>query len=98
MRILPAVLAFALLMAPLTASSKKDAPVTDDTIYDQVHLKLANDPDVRGAAGFGVEVHNGVVTLKGKVKTEKQKEKAERITKKVKGVTSVDNQLVVSPL
>ena len=53
---------------------------------------LANDPDVKGA-GFDVAVKNGVVTLKGRVHTEKAKEKATRLTKKIKGVTGVNNEL-----
>jgi osmotically-inducible protein OsmY len=36
--------------------------------------------------------------LKCKVRTDKQKTKAEKVTKKVKGVTSVVNELVISPL
>jgi osmotically-inducible protein OsmY len=98
MRILSAILALVLFLTPLIASSKKDAPVTDDTIYDQVHVKLAGDPDVKSGAAIEVEVHDGVVTLKGKVKTDREKDRAERLTKKVKGVKSVNNQLVVSPL
>jgi osmotically-inducible protein OsmY len=47
---------------------------------------------------FDITVHQGAVTLKGKVRNEKQKAKAEKITKKVKGVTSVVNELVISPL
>lgn len=69
---------------------------SDDEIYDQVRRKLANDPDVKGGA-LGVEVKEGVVTLTGAVEKEKAREKAERLTKKVKGVKSVVNQLVVKP-
>jgi osmotically-inducible protein OsmY len=58
-------------------------------------MKLAGDQDVRGGA-IEVEVHNGVVTLKGKVDTEKRKERAEKLTKKVKGVTGVENQIVIT--
>jgi osmotically-inducible protein OsmY len=58
-------------------------------------MKLAGDQDVRGGA-IDVEVHNGVVTLKGKVDTEKRKERAEKLTKKVKGVTGVENQIVIT--
>jgi osmotically-inducible protein OsmY len=46
---------------------------------------------------FEVSVHEGAVTLKGKVRTDKQKSKAEKLAKKVKGVTSVNNRLVISP-
>jgi osmotically-inducible protein OsmY len=66
----------------------------DDRIYDEVRRKLANDVDVKGA-GFDVAVKNGVVTLSGKVHTERGKEKAEKLTKKIKGVTSVQNNLTV---
>lgn len=77
--------------APKTAPAKHS---DDDRIYDEVRRKLANDVDVKGA-GFDVAVKNGLVTLSGKVHTEKGKEKAEKITKKIKGVTSVQNNLTV---
>jgi osmotically-inducible protein OsmY len=77
------------LMTPLaTAQGTKE----DDKIYDLVRRKLADDVDVKGGA-FDVTVKNGVVVLKGRVHTEKAKEKATHLTKKVKGVTNVDNQL-----
>lgn len=72
------------------------AQSSDDKIYDQVIRRLANDPDVKGGA-FEVDVKDGVVTIKGVVEKEKFKEKAERVTKKVKGVKGVVNQLVVKP-
>ena len=72
------------------------AQVSDDTIYDAVRRKLANDPDVKGGA-FEVDVRAGVVTIKGVVEKEQFKQKAERLTKKVKGVKGVDNKLVVKP-
>jgi hyperosmotically inducible protein len=93
MRFLSLTLVLAMLVAPLCAQKQ---PITDDTITDQVLVKLANDPDV-GGMKFEVAVHEGAVTLKGKVRTDKQKSKAEKLTKKVKGVTSVNNQLVISP-
>lgn len=64
----------------------------DDKLYDEVRRKLANDVDVKGA-GLEVSVKNGAVTLRGKVHDQRAREKAEKITKKVKGVTSVTNQL-----
>jgi osmotically-inducible protein OsmY len=67
----------------------------DDRIYDEVRRKLANDVDVKGA-GIDVAVKSGVVTLSGKVHTEHGKEKAEKLTKKTKGVTSVVNNLVAT--
>jgi osmotically-inducible protein OsmY len=50
-----------------------------------------------GGMSINVDVHAGNATLKGKVRSEKQKAKAEKVAKKVKGVTGVTNQLVVSP-
>jgi osmotically-inducible protein OsmY len=95
MRWLSIVLVFALLaMSPVYAG--KDTPRTDDTIYDEVRRKLANDPDVQGA-GFDVQVKNGVVTVKGVVEKEKFRAKAEKLVKKVKGVASVNNQIQIGP-
>ena len=93
MRFLPLVLVLSLVLTPLLAQKK---PLTDDIINDQVRVKLANDAEIGGMA-IEVDVHEGVVTLKGKVRTEKMRSKAEKVAKKVKGVTSVNNQLAISP-
>lgn len=68
----------------------------DDRIYDQVRMKLAAD-QVVGRGAVDVTVKNGVVTLDGRVRTDKQKQKAEHLTKKIKGVTSVVNNLRIEP-
>jgi osmotically-inducible protein OsmY len=68
----------------------------DDDIYDKVRLRLAGDPDVKGGA-LDVAVKDGVVTIRGIVRTEKGKAKAEKLAMKIKGVTKVVNQLRVSP-
>lgn len=78
---------------PVPAQAQKKASL-DDEIFDNVRRRLANDPDVRGGA-FQVDVKDGVVTLKGKVEKERYKQKAEKLCKKVKGVKSVVNQLIV---
>jgi len=83
-----------LLAVCLQAASK---PVTDDVIYDQVRVKLAGDREV-GAAGIDVKVQDGAVELRGNVKRDAVKAKAEKIAKRVKGVRSVTNNLQVSPL
>ena len=88
------VLGFMLALTPLLAQKQKQ--ITDDTIRDQVMVKLANDQDV-GGMPIDVDVRQGVATLKGKVRNDKQKSKAEKLAKKVKGVTGVTNQLVISP-
>ena len=69
---------------------------SDDRILDQVRMRLATDPDVKGGA-LDVSVHEGVVTIKGRVDTDKNKSKASKLAKKVKGVKDVDNELVVGP-
>ena len=78
---------------PLRAAKK---PVTDDAIVDSVKRKLATDAIVKGGA-LEVDAKDGVVVLSGKVVAQKQKERAERIARKVNGVKSVDNQLQVGP-
>jgi osmotically-inducible protein OsmY len=87
-----ALLAAAFLLFLMTPFATAQGTKEDDKIYDAVRRKLADDVDVKGGA-FEVIVKDGMVVLKGRVHTEKDKEKATRITKKVKGVTNVDNQL-----
>lgn len=67
---------------------------SDDAIYDYVRRKLASDQIVKGG-GLQVDVHQGVVTLRGTVEEQKQKERAAKLAKKIAGVKSVDNQLTV---
>jgi|SRR5665213_4467767 len=86
---------FALVLTPLFAEKDK-TPVSDDTIVDQVRVKIADDSEV-GGQPIQVDAHNGMVVLTGKVTNEKFKVKVEKIAKKVKGVTGVDNRLAVSP-
>jgi osmotically-inducible protein OsmY len=86
-----------LLMLPVVVSAADNKPVSDDLIYDLVRQKLAGDQTVKGGA-LTVDVKAGVVTISGNVQYEKQKEKAERIAHKVKGVKSVVNQIQVVKL
>ncbi len=93
MRTLSVILILSLLAAfctPVFAQKQR----SDDLIYDEVRRKLASDMTAKGG-GFEVEVKNGVVTLRGKARSERQKNRAETVTKKVKGVTKVINELVV---
>jgi osmotically-inducible protein OsmY len=97
MRLISLAILFALTVAPLLAQKDKDkGTVTDDVLVDQVHVRLAEDSEI-GGQPIDVDAHNGVVVLKGKVSNEKFKLKAERIAKKVKGVTGVENKILVSP-
>jgi osmotically-inducible protein OsmY len=88
------LIALSLLVAlalPMLIAQQKGA-TSDDAISDNVRQRLASDADVRGAA-LDVTVKDGVVTIKGRVHTEKGRKKATELSKKVKGVVSVDNQL-----
>ena len=95
MRLISIAILFALVLPPLFAEKDK-TPVTDDVIVDQVRVKIADDAEI-GGQPIQVDAHNGVVVLTGKVTNEKFKVKAEKVAKKVKGVTGVDNKLVISP-
>lgn len=88
------LMVFALSLAPLCAQKGNDK--SDGEIHDQVMIRLASDRDVKGT-GITVDVQNGVVTLTGKVETDKIRSKATKLAKKVKGVKSVVNQLAVGP-
>jgi len=88
-RLIALLLVVTLAMPMLIAQQKAGS---DDRISDDVRQRLASNPDVRGAA-LDVTVKDGVVTIKGRVHTEKGRKKATEISKKVKGVVNVDNQL-----
>lgn len=86
----------ALLSGAVHLSAYQKTPPSDDRILDQVRMKLTTDMDVKGGAD-DVAVKDGVVTIKGRVSTERGKSKATKLAKKVKGVKSVNNELVVGP-
>ena len=69
-----------------------DKVLTDDVIHDNVIIKLASDQIVKGGA-LTVDVKAGVVTLTGQVENSKQKDRATKITKSVKGVKQVVNNI-----
>ncbi len=85
-----AILSLALFGAALAAEKN----VSDDGIYDNVRRRLASDPIVKGG-GLQVDVKAGVVTLRGTVEEQKQKDKATKLAKKVAGVKSVVNEMTV---
>jgi len=90
MKSLVPVLLIFLLVVPLLLVAQGNP--NDDRIYDEVRRRLADDVDVRGGA-LDVTVANGAITLKGRVRDQKARDKATRLAKRVKGVTTVDNQL-----
>ncbi|HEY7388024.1 MAG TPA: BON domain-containing protein [Bryobacteraceae bacterium] len=90
------IYAFALAVFLLAGVSfaKQAQPPSDAVITDQVRIKLSGDQLVKGGA-LGVDVKDGVVTLSGQVDEPKAKDRAEKLTKKTKGVKQVINKITV---
>jgi hyperosmotically inducible periplasmic protein len=91
LRIWAATLALLLVCGAGVAADKKP---TDAAIDDNVRIKLAADAEVNGGA-LKVEVKDGVVTLNGSLETQRQKDKATKIAKRVKGVKQVVNNIIL---
>jgi osmotically-inducible protein OsmY len=87
-----AIFAALLLIAGVCLAADKQ--VTDDSISDHVRLRLASDPDVKGGA-LAVDVKDGEVTNGGTVESQRQKDKATKLAKKVKGVKQVVNNIAL---
>jgi hyperosmotically inducible periplasmic protein len=68
--------------------------VDDGTVTTKVNAALAADKDL-SAVKIDVDTKDGIVTLTGPAPSADAKDKATRIAKNVKGVTSVNNQLTV---
>jgi len=66
--------------------------VSDDLIYDNVKRRLAEDSEVKGG-GLDIDVKEGIVTLRGKLETQRQIDKAAKLAKKVNGVKKVVNEI-----
>ena len=90
-RILLPLVLFLTLITTAVAAGK---PVTDDFLIDTIRQKLAADQVVKGGA-IEVIVKDGAVTLKGSVEEPAQRNKAEKIAKKVNGVKSVANEIQI---
>ncbi|HEY1103417.1 MAG TPA: BON domain-containing protein [Burkholderiaceae bacterium] len=70
------------------------ASVEDATITASVNAALVKDKDL-SAIKIDVDTKNGKVTLYGPAPNASARERATTIAKAVKGVTAVDNQLVI---
>ena len=77
------------------AANTAKGAIDDATITAQVNAGLAKDPDL-SALKINVDTVNGKVTLNGPAPSAVARDRAETIAKSVKGVTSVNNQLVVT--
>ena len=83
-----------LLCMAATVCPAADKPISDDLIIDHVRIRLSGDAEVKGGA-LVVDSKQGVVTLSGVVETSRQKEKATKLTRKVKGVKQVINNIEI---
>lgn len=90
-RLIACLVAAVFLAGVCLAADKKPS---DDLISDHVRLRLSGDPEVKGGA-LDAACKDGVVTITGAVDTMRQKEKATKLAKKVKGVKQVVNNLTV---
>ena len=77
------------------AANTARGAIDNATITAQVNAGLAKDPDL-SALKINVETVNGKVTLNGPAPSTVARDRAETIAKSVTGVTSVNNQLVVT--
>jgi hyperosmotically inducible periplasmic protein len=69
----------------------------DAWIHTKIVAKLIGDSDTPQRK-INVDVNNQVVTLRGTVETNEQKQEAERIAKSTDGVKSVSNQLKIGKM
>jgi len=80
----------------LSGTPAMAADTPDPWITMKTKIALMTTDDV-SAADLNVDTVNGVVTLHGKVATEGEKMKAERVAAKIDGVKSVKNLLQIVP-
>ena len=81
--------------SPSVAGGEVAAPVDDASIQSHIDSALAADP-VLTKLDVSTLVENGKVTIVGSVRSTEQKQRVERTIRALKGVTAVDNQLVVN--
>lgn len=98
MRRLISVLAVALLALGLLgcagAGTTTGEFIDDSAITTKVKAKLYDDP-VTSGWDIKVVTHKGAVQLSGFVKSSREKDRAGEVARKVEGVKSVSNDLIV---
>lgn len=98
MRTLILVLALPLLVSACGGKSVANVNAIDDhTISTRVKTAFINDPVV-GALRIDVDTFKGVVTLKGRVKTKDEEQKAIQIARTIRGVVDVKSELQIEQL
>ena len=87
-----AILPLAAACAPSSKRQSAGEYIDDASITTRVKAKLAEDRDVR-ARDVNVETYQGVVQLSGFVGTAAESRRAEALTREVKGVKSIRNDI-----
>jgi hypothetical protein len=81
--------------SPSVTGETSNTPIDDASIQSHIDTALATDPTL-SKLDVSTLVENGKVTIVGSVSSAELKQRAERIIRSIKGVTNVQNQLVVS--
>ena len=78
-----------------SAGETKAAAIDDATIQSEIEKTIAGDSTL-STLDLSTIVEGGTVTLAGSVKSPELKQRVEKAVRSVKGVVSVDNQLVIN--
>ena len=81
--------------APATAPPAATSGTDDATLQSKVDKLFRDDTEIANAVVDAIVV-NGKVTLTGTVDSQSLKQKAERLARGIKGVSSVENKITVS--
>lgn len=81
--------------APANATTNTKESDADRAITERIRQAVKNTDSISDDDDIKISTLNGVVTLKGKVENEKDRNEAARIARGVAGVRSVDNQLEI---
>ena len=79
---------------PASTGTATSGASNDSSIQAAIDKKLSNDPNL-SSLGIYVTVANGKATITGTVRSEAVKAQVERAVRSVKGVKSVDNQIII---
>ena len=78
-------------------SHQASVKLDDAALLAKVKAKLASDVGLATLSKVNVDTHGSVVTLRGTVASDAQRQEAQRTAAHVSGVTSVVNELKVGP-
>ena len=77
-------------------ASRAEQAIADSTLTAKIKSKIALDDTLRGVR-VNVDSHGSDVTLRGSVGTRGQRDRVLQLARETAGVTSVDNQLEITP-